>query len=141
MLIDDVKRDQINARKDRNAELATLLTTFYSEAAIIGKNDGDRQTTDKEVQVVARKFIKNAREVIQNLDGNDPRSISALIEIGVVSEYLPQQLADTELQNIIMTIIEANTYSSMKDMGSVMKELKEKHDGQYDGKTASKLIK
>jgi len=141
MLIDDVKQDQINARKARNTELATLLTTFYSEAAIIGKNDGDRQTTDEEVQSTAKKFIKNAREVMNNLDGQDPRAIQALVEIGVLSEYLPQQLADTELQNIIMDIIYVKAYSSMKDMGAIMKVLKENYAGEYDGKNASKLIK
>jgi len=141
MLIEQIKQDQLQARKDRNAQLAQLLTTFYSEAAMIGKNDGDRATTDAEVQAVAKKFIKNANEVMANLPDSDDRYVMAVFEIVNLTEYLPAQMSEEELNAAIGEIIQSNNLSTMKDMGNVMKALKVEFAGQYDGSTASKLIK
>ncbi len=141
MLINTVKENQTIARKSGDKKLAQLLTTFYSEAAMIGKNAGERLTTDKEVQAVAKKFIKNANEVMVNLPDSDARYAEAVFEIVCLTEYLPQQKTEEELTTIIDEIIQSKGLSTMKDMGIVMKELKSAFDGQYDGKTASQLIK
>lgn len=141
MLIEQIKADQLQARKDRNTNLAQLLTTFYSEAAMIGKNDGDRVTTDKEVHTVAKKFIKNANEVMANLPDSDDRYAMAVFEVVNLTEYLPPQLSEEGLHKAIADIIQSKNLSTMKDMGVIMKELKAGFEGQYDGKTASQFIK
>ena len=141
MLIDTIKTQQLQARKSRDTALAQLLTTFYSEAAMIGKNDGDRTTTDKEVHAVAKKFIKNAKEVYNNLPDTDNRALEAVYEIDILGGYLPPQLSPPDLLAAIAKIVDDKNASTMKDMGVVMKELKAAFDGQYDGKEASAIIK
>jgi len=141
MLIDIIKDQQVQARRDRDADLAQLLTTFYSEAAMIGKNDGGRDTTDNEVIALAKKFINNAKEVMDNLDATDVRYTNADYEIGTLSNYLPTQLSEQEIRSAVEVIIDAKDLSTMKDMGVIMKELKSTFDGQYDGKVASQIIK
>ena len=49
MLINQIKSDALEARKARQTNTATLLTTLYSEASMVGKNDGNRESTDAEV--------------------------------------------------------------------------------------------
>ena len=49
MLINQIKSDALIARKARKIDTATLLTTLYSEASMIGKNLGNRESTDQEV--------------------------------------------------------------------------------------------
>ena len=62
-------------------------------------------------------------------------------EIGILSEYLPEQLSIEELKKLVTdTIIELEA-SSMKDMGKVMTALKEKTSGKADGKTLSALVR
>ena len=141
MLIDTIKADQLKARKNRHTVTIALLTTFYSDAAMIGKNDGARATTDDEVIALAKKFIKNATEVKDNLDESDMRYINAGFEINVLSQYLPTQMSDDELKAIVYNIIMNMKSPTMKDMGIVMKTIKENHSGTYDGKIASKLVK
>jgi len=141
MLIDTIKADQLQARKNRDTALAQLLTTFYSEAAMIGKNDGDRVTTDEEVHGVAKKFIKNAKEVYNNLVDTDTRALEATYEIGILSGFLPQQMTDDELIHYIADIIGAYKLNSPRDMGVIMKELKSNKTGLYDGAKASQLAK
>ena len=62
MLIEKIKEDSLRARKDRNTWKANLLTTLYAEASMIGKNKGNRVSTDEETTAVITKFLKNAQE-------------------------------------------------------------------------------
>ena len=141
MLIDTIKADQLQARKDRYKDTAALLTTFYSEAAMIGKNDGGRTTTDEEVIALAKKFIKNAEERRDNLDKSDARYVNDGFEINVLSQYLPTQMTDDELKEFIGEVIGTQGLQSPKDMGVIMKELKTTKAGLYDGGKASQLAK
>lgn len=65
-LIQQIKDKQIAARKSGDS-LASLYTTLLGEASIIGKNAGNRETTDVEVVAVVKKFIKNIDETVQAL--------------------------------------------------------------------------
>lgn len=137
-LITQIKDDQLQARKDRNTTKATLLTTLFSEAAMVGKNDGNRETTDAEVIAVIKKFVKNNLEVIGNLSEDDDRYVIATHELVFMNNYLPKQLTNDELRDIITPLAEGKT---MRDMGGIMKELKANYTGLYDGRAASTIIK
>lgn len=141
MLIDTIKIDRLQARRAGDTALAQLLTTFYSEASMVGKNDGNRSSTDSEVHAVAKKFIKNANEVLANLPADDARALGAVYEIDILARYLPPQLSEQELFDAIEDLIQTNNVQSIKDMGFVMTELKAYYDGQFDGKLASQITR
>jgi len=135
LLIKRIRQDQIAARKDRNAAAATTLTTLLGEASIVGKNDGNRESTDAEVQAVITKFIKNNKEMIalgvkEAVDENE-----------LLSNYIPEQMSTSELEHFIADIIGAYSLTSPKDMGIIMKELKQNKAGLFDGKAASIIAK
>ena len=67
MLLETINQDRNEARKMKYTATATLLTTLYSEAQMVGKNDGNRETTDAEVVAVIKKFVKNIDETLSNL--------------------------------------------------------------------------
>jgi len=144
-IVNQLKQDQLQARKDRDAELASFLTTVYSEVVTVGKDDGNRETTDQETIAVLKKYIKRADEMITILEDRGlmvgAEITAANFEIRVINKYLPKQLDETELTAVIAEIIEKDGFSSMKDMGSTMKILKENHEGTYDGKLASTIVK
>lgn len=135
-LIQRIRQDQLQARKDK-AVHASLLTTLLGEAAMVGKSDGNRETTDAEVTAVVKKFIKNARETINAL--TQPENIAVFThEIEVLSAYLPQQLSAERLTEIINEQFATGAIEkSTKAKGSVMKFLKDNYAGQYDGKDAA----
>ncbi len=130
-LIAQIKEKQINARKSGSKE-ASLLTTLLGEAAAVGKNAGNRETTDAEVVAVVKKFIKNIDETISALSSRNQDSSAFVAEKKVLEEFLPKQLSEDELKKI------AAGRSSMPDF---MKYLKEQFNGQYDGKLASSVAK
>lgn len=143
-ILEKIKADQLQARKDKDKLKASLLTTLIGEAAMVGKNKGNRDSTDVEVVAVIKKFINNANETITILTPekqNLAAYATTLAEIRILNEYLPQQLTADGLTEVINYIITEINASTIKDMGKVMKILKERYDGQYDGALASSLIK
>ena len=139
-LLHKIKDDSLTARKDRDVIKSALLTTLYSEAAMVGKNNGNNETTDAEVIAVVKKFIKGNDEVIQNVTDQARHEI-ALHEKALLLAYLPKQLSDDELRVIVGALVETLTDRSIKQTGKIVAELKAKYSGQYDGAAASKIIK
>lgn len=138
-LLTQIKKDQLEARKARDTDRATLLTTVIGEATAIGKNDGNRETTDKEVTDLIGKFVKNINETINVIgDSNADRYNSLLTEKSILQQYLPTQLTEQQIQDIVQKLIDSHTAVTV---GYAMSFLKEHHNGQYDGKLASTIIK
>ena len=145
-MLDRIKNDMLIARKNKDKIASNLLITLYSEASMVGKNDGNRETTDIEVLKTIKKFIKNAKETLSaHILRSDGASVSVIDnlkqEIEILETYVPKQLTEVELTGIITALVDENNISNMKGMGVLMKSLKEKYDGLYDGKLASVIIK
>lgn len=130
-LMEDIKAKQLAARK-AGAPEASLYTTLLGEAGAIGKNAGNRETTDQEVVAVVKKFIKNLDETITALTSRNQDAGAFLNERGVLEQFLPVQMTEQAIQNV------AKQCSSMPEF---MKFLKENYAGQYDGKLASTVAK
>ena len=142
-LLEKIKADSLTARKAKNTVRATLLVTLYSEAANIGKNDGNRETTDAEVNAVILKFIKGVDLTLEALkdSGDIARVEAAQNEKSALLEYAMKQLTEAELTSVISDIVATLPEVNQKQMGTVMKSLKASYEGRYDGQLASKLIK
>lgn len=143
-ILDSVKRAQLQARKDKRAEDASTLTTLIGEAEMIGKNDGNRVSTDAEVVAVIKKFVKNIDETLNVVrkDTSKADRVEALTkEKSLLSTFLPKQLNEDELRTILAGFISALPEKNPKAMGKVLASLKEQYAGQYDGALASKVTK
>lgn len=131
-LIEKIKQDQVAARINRNSLAANLLTTLIGEAEMVGKNAGNRASTDAEVVAVIKKFIKNAEETLDALVKARRYDEVVAQEIHILKQYLPQQLGEYELKAIAV---------GRANMPDFMKYLKENYAGQYDGKLASTVAR
>jgi uncharacterized protein len=127
-----IKQDQLQARKNRDAVAIALLTTLMGEAAMPGKNDGNRDSTDAEVTATIKKFVKN----IDSLPAAAVTEASKAERI-LLESYLPKQLTEDELRAILTGQISAGGAT----MPTLQGFLKTNHAGQYDGKLATTLIK
>lgn len=136
-----IKTQQLQARKDRATVKASILTTLIGEAAMIGKNDGSRETSDLEVVAVIKKFVKNIDESIKAPSLDAASYVRLVAEREILVGFLPKQLNNADLLSTIYAIITEVNAKTPQDMGKVMKTLKAKHDGQFDGTIASALIK
>jgi uncharacterized protein YqeY len=144
-LLETIRKDQLQSRRERCAFGTALLTTLLSEASMPGKNAG-RESTDLEVLAVVKKFIDNINETINALNRNseyhiDERVNVARLERDLLMKYVPTQKTEIELRIIISDYIEILGEKSPKQMGKIMGMLKTEYAGLYDGNLASKLVK
>ena len=139
-LIQQIKNQQIEARKARDAVKASLLTTLLAEASAPGKNAGNRESTDEEVVSVVKKFIKNADETLAALPTSDARHPVVVVEKVILETFLPRQLTEADLREVLAAEVINLEDKSPKQMGKLMAVLKVKFAGQYDGALASKYV-
>ena len=138
-LIQQIKQDQLAARKAKDAVASSLLTTLIGEAEMVGKTAGNRDTTDEEVIAVVKKFVKNINETVAVVTKSE--TIADLVkERHLLEKYLPLQLTRLDIEKFLAKTKEEIS-AGPKDMGKLLSALKEKYPGQYDGKMASEVAK
>jgi len=138
MLIDKLRADLLAARKIRSPVSTALLTALVGEATMVGKNAGNRETTDDETLAMIRKFLKNAEETLTRLVESNRPVDTTKHEIEILKDYLPQQLSIEDLYTIVANM---KSNDPKINVGTAMKMLKEQHGGKYDGKIASGIVK
>lgn len=144
-MIKRIKQDQLSARKSKDKVTAGILTALIGEVSIVGKNDGNRETTDKEAIKVITKFAKGISETIDlvqkaNISKEDIDAKVDILknELKIYNSYLPNQLTEDDLTVSIGLFLQTE---KEPNIGKVMGYLKSNFEGQYDGKMASKLIR
>ena len=128
----------------RAAEKERLGTLRLALAAIKQRELDERITLDdSQVIAVVEKMIRQRREAITQFESGRRADLVAResAEIAVLQGYLPAQLAEAELEQLITAAITATGASSMKDMGKVMAVVKPKVQGRADMGAVSARIK
>ena len=89
------------------------------------------------------KMVKQRRESIKQFEAAQRAELVAqeAMEIGILQEFLPQALSETELGAIIQKALVDSGAADMKDMGKVMGLTNSKLAGKADGKTISGIVK
>lgn len=137
-LFEQIKADQLVARKAHNGLAASLLTTLVGEASAIGKNNGNRDVTDAEVVTLVKKFIKGMDETLGFLGNRNADATNVVLaEKEILLKYLPKQMNEAALTQAILDIM----ITEGANVGKIMGALKTKFAGEYDGKVASTIIK
>ncbi|NNF95702.1 MAG: GatB/YqeY domain-containing protein [Halobacteria archaeon] len=113
--------------------------------AAIKQREVDEQITldDNQVLTVLEKMVKQRKGSIAQYEkaGRDELAQQEAFEIGIIQEYLPEQLSDAEIDALIAEAISSSGAASMKDMGKVMSLLKPKLAGRADMGKVSQIIK
>ena len=101
------------------------------------------EASDQVVIEVISKQVKTHKESIEQFKaGNRQDLIDGLNkEIEVLSTYLPEQLSEEDLRKVIDEVFEKVKPTSIKDMGTIMKELKPLVNGKADMKDVNTIVK
>ena len=120
-----------------------LIKASIKDKDIIAKGNGKGDISDQEIISVLQTMIKQRKVSIDMyLSGNREDLVKKEEnEIEIISNFLPQQLSLQEIDIIINDMIISSGASSIKNIGEVIKLIKEKYDGRIDLGVASKLIK
>lgn len=106
-------------------------------------NGAYHELTDADIIKIIQKLSKQHQESIDvyTQAGRTELADKEIEEKVYLDEYLPKMLDNNELTAIIDALISEAGAKTMKEMGLIMKELSAKYSGQYDGKTASTIIR
>ena len=120
-----------------------LIKASIKDKDIIAKGNGKGEITDQEIISVLQTMIKQRKASIDMyLSGNREDLVKKEeSEIEIISNFLPEQLSSQEIETIINDLIISSGASSIKNIGDVIKLIKEKYEGRIDLGVASKLIK
>lgn len=118
---------------------ADALRLLSNEVQKIAKEDKNRQPTDADVITGATRMVKRANETLSFLPVGDDRRAGPLAEIKIVSEFLPKQMSNDELEALIAEML-PRAPAGKAAMGFVMKELNTAHRGQFDNKAANAIV-
>lgn len=138
--LEEIKAALDKARKENKAEKA-VLSLLYSNCLLIGKQQKDSEINDERVTITVKRLIKGIEETKNMAIGREDVIAKCDRELAMLNQFLPQQLTHEELEREVKNIVSALENPTMKDMGKVMAELKEKYAGRYDGKEASGIVK
>jgi uncharacterized protein YqeY len=130
---DDV-RTAMKARDRERAGALRLIVDVLQQDAKLGKGD--------EVAVLQRERKKRveAAEAYEGA-GRADQAAAERFEAGLIDGYLPQQLSDQELADLVDAAVSETGASEQKQMGQVMSALMPKLGGRADGKRVSAAVR
>jgi uncharacterized protein YqeY len=128
-ITDDIKQAMIAKDKDRLDALRGL------KALMIENKTSKAPISEMDVIINCVKKLKGSLEAFP--EGHAIR-VKTEKEIEILSIYMPKQLSESDVKDMITAIIKLNPSANQ---GIVMKELTPKIKGQFDGKLASDLVK
>ena len=135
---DDVKTAMRNKDKDRLGVLR-LITAAFKQKEV----DERVELDDTMVLAIMNKMTKQIRDSIDQFEkaGRDDLATKEAFELNIIQEYLPAQLTEDEISQIIAECVADTGAESAKDMGKVMGLLKPRLQGRADMGKVSGLVK
>lgn len=143
MLEEKILNDYKAAMKSRDTLTSSVLSFLRAEMINVAMAKKKKQLDDSEAAAVIRKQIKQRQDSVAQFTRGNRQDLAdkEAREMGVLKAYLPAELSEEELKNMISEVILALGAEGPKDTGRVMKEVMAKAASQADGKLVSELVR
>ncbi len=124
--------------KQRLKTIRTILAAFKQYEV-----DQRKDVDDKVALIILDKMVKQRRDSIAQFEKANRQDLIDIeqFEIGIISQYLPQQLTKDEIKALVKDAIKAVGAESIRDMGKVMGILKPQVQGKADMGVVGGLVK
>ncbi|KXG43180.1 GatB/YqeY domain-containing protein [Tepidibacillus infernus] len=140
-LMDRISEDMKQAMKNKDKLKLSVIRMIRSA---IKYTEIEKQTTlsDEQILDVLTREVKQRRDSLQEFEkaGRQDLVENVQAELEILKQYLPQQLSEQELRNIIQSVIEEIGAKGKSDMGKVMSAVMPKVKGRADGKLINQLV-
>ena len=137
-LMDDLKTS-MKEKQTLRKNTITMLRSRIKQYEVDNRLTAD----DDLIMQMIQKEIKERNDTLDSLKGTDRAELikDTEEEISYLSEYLPKQMDDYELNDLVSAVVAEVGATSMKDMGAVMKLAKERSESRVDAKRLSEAVK
>ena len=141
-LIDQLQKAMQMALKSSENDRVRTLRTLIAKLKDKSIEKGSELSDEEEIKILqtASKQRKEAAEMFTK--GNRTElAESELNELSIIKEYLPEELSEANLIEIIDKIINETGAESMQDMGKVMSKVMQIASGKSDGNIVQQIVK
>ncbi|MEI5995515.1 GatB/YqeY domain-containing protein [Candidatus Enterococcus mansonii] len=137
-LNDDIKTAMKSKDKDTLSVLRMLKAAIQNEQIKTSRDlDGEEELT------VLSREMKQRRDSLSEFEkaGRDDLADKVKIEIAIVEKYMPKQLSEEEIRQIVQTAIDQTGATSPKEFGKVMGAVMPAVKGKADGNQVNAIVK
>ncbi|WP_348922950.1 GatB/YqeY domain-containing protein [Enterococcus rotai] len=137
-LNDDIKTAMKSKDKDTLSVLRMLKAAIQNEQIKASRDlDGEEELT------VLSREMKQRRDSLSEFEkaGRDDLADKVKIEITIVEKYMPKQLSEEEIRQIVQTAIDQTGATSPKEFGKVMGAVMPEVKGKADGNQVNAIVK
>lgn len=137
-ILDDMKT-AMRAKEKKVVGTIRLLTAAIKQIEV----DERRELSDADVVAVVVKMVKQRKDSTQQYQDADRQDLAdqEIFEIGILEKYLPEQLPESDIEDLIKKAIASTDAKGMQDMGKVMGLLRPELAGRADMGLVSQQIK
>ena len=138
MLIDEIKKDNVQAMKDHDSVARAIFGVVMNKVLLNSielKKDGKEQADSDVIQII-QKTIKELKEERENYIKvkNETEAGNIAKQIEIISKYLPKMMTEDEIKSVINSLED-------KSIPSVMKHFKANYAGKVDMSLVSKIAR
>ena len=138
MIYEQIKKDNIQAMKDKNVVARSLFSVVMNKIKLeeIRKREKALELVDADVIAILQKTVKELEEEKANFAkvGNMAQVEAVEKQIKIVESYLPQMMNDEEIKAVIMSLED-------KSVPNVMKHFKMNYNGKCDMRKVQEVLK
>jgi hypothetical protein len=136
----DIKSAMLAKKKEELTALRSIKSLILLAETEKGVSGDVSQDVENKLLMKAAKQRKESAEIFQK-EGRAELAEKELVELEVISRYLPKQLTEEEVTGELKKIIEQVGAKGPQDMGKVMGTATKQLAGKADGKLISEIVK
>ena len=142
MLKEQLMQDLKDAMKEKDTVKKDTVQMVRAAILQIEKDKGIEVNDAKIIEIIAKE-VKGKKDALADFEKGGRQDLidQTNAEIEILSKYLPKQLSKEEIKEIVQNIINDIGATSMKDMGPVMKEAKNRIGAGADGRAINEVVK
>ena len=142
--IEERYKEAVKSKKLEKANALRLIKSAIKDKDIENRtNESNNEIDDNQIMTLLQNLIKQRKDSIESFKAasRDDLIVIEQFEIDLISQFLPNQLNERETEEIIVEMIKKQNFSSLKDMGALMNNLKSEYAGSVDMAMAGKIAK
>ena len=124
--IEENYKKALKSRKELEVHTLRLIKSAIKDKDIAIRTEGKKNLSDQDLLTVFQTLIKQRKESLEMYKkaNRDNLVKKELDEINIIKSFLPYQLDEDEISEVIKNIIQNHNLNSLRDMGTIMGILK-----------------
>jgi uncharacterized protein YqeY len=138
-----INADLKRAMLERNDVAKLALRAAKTALTLLASAGANHELSEAQVVAAIRKEVKQRRDTAAEFErlGAPDKAVAELAEVAVLEQYLPVQMGDEQIEEIVRAVITEIGATSQRELGKVMAAAMERTKGLADGKAVNQIAR